>query len=121
MWEPDAILLQTILLNLRPLLILFNLKTCANTYVGIGFGSCEGRSRQTLGLYYLCIHYFSEVFFCLHLWSGYRHYMYIRGIGICIIWPLTLAVMTRLNLDVWLVIDAMEVDFCLERLVSLNG
>ena len=36
-------------------------------------------------------------------------------------WVMNAPVMTRLTLDVCWVMDAIEVDFCLERLVSLNG
>jgi len=43
-----------------------------------------------------------KLFFWLHLWRGDRHHMSIRGIGICIVWPLTrFAVMSRLTLDVF--------------------
>jgi len=62
------------------------------------------------------------IIIALHLWSGGRHYMSMRGIDICIVWPLThFAVMTILTLDVCWMIVAMEVYFCLERIVSLNG
>jgi len=80
MWEPDAILLQTILLHLSPLLIMLNLKTFANTYVGIWM------KIQTNFRFYIIFAFiiFFEVILLSTLVEWWQALYEYRGIGICI-------------------------------------